>query len=302
MSARARLLTIGAAALAAAGCGQSGSAGYQEDWAPDTEIFLVAANDDGGRLALGEPVNITRRAGYDNQPKFLPDGSGFLYTVIADDQADTYRYVIGRDASERVTASTSSEFSPTPMPDGRTFSTVRLEADPAGFARLWKFPMNGRSPELILRDVTGLGYHTWVDEDTVALAIGEPARLELIDVTEGRSRVIMTGVGRCLQVDPVSGELAFVDKTDDAEWRISYLDLASGEITRSVAARDKSEDFAITPDGSIIMGEGRRLYRLASPDGEWDLLADWSAQLPGPISRISISPDGGFLAIVAAAS
>jgi hypothetical protein len=300
-SARARLATICAAALIAAGCGPSGDAVMEDEWAPDTDIFLVRADHAAGGLVLGDPVNITDRAGYDNQPKFLPDGSGFLYTSIVDDQADTYRYVIAEGGVTRVTASTSSEFSPTPMPDGQSFSTVRLEADPGGFARLWQFPMSGRSPQLILRDVTGLGYHTWVDEDTVALAIGEPARLELIDVPEGERRVIMTGVGRCLQVDPVSGELAFVDKSDDAAWRISYLDLATGAITRSVPARDKSEDFAISTDGSIIMGEGTRLYRLATPDGDWDLLADWSDSLPGPISRISISPAGDYLAIVVAA-
>jgi hypothetical protein len=300
-SARTRLATICASALIAAGCGPSGDAVMEDERAPDTDIFLVRADHAAGGLVLGEPVNITDRAGYDNQPKFLPDGSGFLYTSIVDEQADTYRYVIAEGGTTRVTASTSSEFSPTPMPDGQSFSTVRLEADPGGFARLWQFPMSGRSPQLILRDVTGLGYHTWVDEDTVALAIGEPARLELIDVPEGARRVIMTGVGRCLQVDPVSGELAFVDKSDDDAWRISYLDLASGAITRSVPARDKSEDFAISTDGSIIMGEGTRLYRLASPDGDWDLVADWSDSLPGPISRISISPAGDYLAIVVAA-
>lgn len=291
----------GAAALIATGCGPSGGMSG-EDGPPDTDIFLVAAEGGRGGLALGEPVNITQRRGYDNQPKFLPDGSGLLYTVIADEQADTYRYVIDEGRSERVTASTSSEFSPTPMPDGRSFSTVRLEAEPGGFARLWRFPMSGRSPELILRDVTGLGYHTWVDADTVALAIGEPARLELIDVGagEGQRRVVATEVGRCLQVDPVTGELAFLDKSAE-QWRIRYLDLGSGEITRSVPARDQSEDFAIGADGSVVMGEGRRLYRLATPDGEWELLADWSARLPGPISRISISPDGRYLAIVAAA-
>jgi hypothetical protein len=301
-SARARQAAVGALALAMAACGPSGESMSGDEWMPDTDIFLVSAREGAAGPVLGAPVNITRRAGYDNQPQFLPDGSGFLYTVYQDEQADTYRYVIAEERSLRVTASTSSEYSPTPMPDGTSFSTVRLESDPGGFARLWQFPMSGRSPRLILRDVTGLGYHTWIDQNTVALAIGEPARLELIDVARGERRVVATGIGRCLQVDPVTGELAYLDKSEPSAWRIRYLDLATGEVTRSVAAREESEDFAIARDGAVIMGEGQRLYRLSRPDAGWDLLADWSGQLPGPITRISISPDGGYLAIVAAAS
>jgi Tol biopolymer transport system component len=308
MSTRARLALAGAVALTLAACGRSEQM-TADARMPDTDIFLVETNGEAGDFRLGEPVNITRRPGYDNQPKFLPDGSGFLYTVFADDQADTYRYVIRDGRSVRVTASTSWEFSPTPMRDGRSFSTVRQESeqDAGGFARLWQFPMNGRSPRLILRDVTGLGYHTWVDEKTVALALGAddagtPARLELVDVTGGARRVVATQVGRCLQVDPVSGDLAYLDKSADDVWTIRYLDLNTGEITRSVPARSRSEDFAISHDGAVIMGEGRRLYRLATPDSEWALIADWSTTLPGEITRISISPDGGYLAVVASTS
>ena len=298
---------VGVVALAVAGCGRSGGMSAEE-WTPDTDIFLVAALGDDGEFSLGDPVNITRRPGYDNQPNFLPDGTGFLYTVIEDRQADTYRYLIRDGRSERVTASESSEFSPTPMPDGRSFSTVRGESprDSAGFSRLWQFPMSGRSPRLILRDVTGLNYHTWVDEQTVALALGaddsgEPSRLELVDVTVGHRRLVASKVGRCLQMDPVSGQLAFLDKSDAEDWRIRYLDLDTGEITRSVSARPDSQDFAIGQDGSVIMGEGRRLYRLRDTDSDWDMVADWSSQLPGPITRVSISPNGDYLAIVAVA-
>ena len=59
--------------------------------APDTDIFLVDTRQDGDLIILGDPVNVTDRPGYDNQPSFLPDGSGFLYSAITDRQADTYR-------------------------------------------------------------------------------------------------------------------------------------------------------------------------------------------------------------------
>ncbi len=267
---------------------------------PDTDIFLVDTSVDGGDLVFGEPVNVTRRPGYDNQPYFLLDGSGFLYSVVTDRQADTYRYDIAAGESTRVTASTASEYSPTPMLDGVSFSTVRRESE---FARLWRFPMNGRSPSLLVRDVIGLGYHTWIDDETVAFSIGgEPSELRIVDIPTGKERVVATNIGRCLQRVPGSGELAYVDTSDGQRWWIRYLDLATGENTLSIPARSDNQDFAIGSDGSILMGEGQRLYRIQPGASDWELVADWSFQLDGDITRISISPTGQHMAIVVGAT
>ena len=50
---------------------------------PGTDIWLatMTINPDG-MPTLGELANITGRPGYDNQPHFWPDGSGFWFTVV----------------------------------------------------------------------------------------------------------------------------------------------------------------------------------------------------------------------------
>ena len=268
--------------------------------APDTDIFLVDTRHDGDLIILGDPVNVTDRPGYDNQPSFLPDGSGFLYSAITDRQADTYRYDIAMGESVRVTASTESEYSPIPMSDGRSFSTVRMESE---FARLWRFPMNGRSPQLLVRDVVGLGYHTWVDEETVAFSINsEPSELKLVNVTTGQERIIARDVGRCLQLVPGATALAYVDTSDSNSFWIRFMDLDTGMNTLSVPARADNQDFAIRSDGSILMGEGQKLYRIQPGATDWELVADWGNQLEGNISRISISPTDTHMAIVVGAT
>jgi hypothetical protein len=296
-----RNLSICIAIFLLAGVGAcSRQTGSEAEVTPDTDIFLVDTRLDGDSIILGDPVNVTRRPGYDNQPNFLPDGSGFLYSVITDQQADTYRYDIAAGESTRVTASTASEFSPTPMSDGKSFSTVRMEE---GFARLWRFPMNGRSPKLIVRDVVGLGYHTWIDDDTVAFSIsGDPSQLRLVNVTTGEERVVAEDIGRCLQRVPGSTELAYVDMSDPGHWLIRYMNTSTGEHSTSVPARAGSQDFAIRSDGSILMGDGPRLYRIQPGAADWELVADWSKQLGGNITRISISPTNEHMAIVVSAS
>jgi Tol biopolymer transport system component len=82
--------------------------------APNTDVFLAPLSRIGDSLIVGAAVNVTHRAGYHNQPSFLPDGSGFLYTAVGDDgQADIWRYDIASGRGSRVTATPESEYSAT---------------------------------------------------------------------------------------------------------------------------------------------------------------------------------------------
>src|SRR5690242_7351918 len=104
---------------------------------PGTDIWVADLTMHGGRATIGKPVNVTARPGYDNQPAFLPDGSGFLYTRIgADRQADIWRYDFATRAARAVTATRESEYSPTLMPKSGGISVVRVEQDST--QRLWR--------------------------------------------------------------------------------------------------------------------------------------------------------------------
>ena len=42
---------------------------------PATEVFVAALSVRDGKVSVGEPENISRSPGYDNQPFFAPDGA-----------------------------------------------------------------------------------------------------------------------------------------------------------------------------------------------------------------------------------
>jgi len=281
-----------------AGCdGPKDTEASMVDTVPEMDVYLVELSGDPDQPVFGEPRNVTARPGYDNQPVFLPDGSGFLYTAYVDDQADTYRYEIADGSIHRVTASTAGEWAPALTPDGAGFTISRNE--PEGFQRLWRFPMDGRSPKVVLRDITGAGYHTWVDDHTVALyLLPEPAELVLIDVRTEERRVVARDVGRCIQQVPGRREIAYLDKSDADAWLIRYLDLETMEFTRSLPALDEREDFAFAADGSILVGREGRVYRNRPGTDDWEVLADWEGRLPGGITRIALSPTGRHMAFV----
>lgn len=293
-----RLAAVVLLVAGTAACSQESPAWSPEQGGlPETDIYLAGLAQVREGLRLGAPRNVIRRPGYDNQPVFLPDGNAFLFTVYADDQADTYRYEIPGARIIRVTATPAGEWAPALTPDGLGFTISRAELE--GFQRLWRFPMDGRSPRVVLRDITGAGYHTWVDEHTVALFVsGEPPLLRLVDSRSEEGRTVATHIGRCLQTVPGTRTLAFVDKTDPGDWRIRYLDLDTMEDIGSIPARRGNEDFAILRDGSILMGEGPRMFRHRPDSTEWDLVADWSDMLEGEITRIAVSPLGNRIAFV----
>jgi len=71
---------------------------------PSTDVFVADLRHRDGRLAFESPLNITNRDGYDNQPYFLPDGDGLLFTSIRDGSLpDIYRYKLSDKSTAQMT-------------------------------------------------------------------------------------------------------------------------------------------------------------------------------------------------------
>jgi len=167
---------------------------------PASDIFIIDLKGEG-KLELGQPLKITSEAGYNNQPSFLPDGQSILYTSIRDKQADIYRYEIHGGATTQITNTPESEFSPMLMPDGKSISVVRVEAD--GTQRLWKFPLAGGEPSLILENIKPVGYHLWVDDYTLALFfLCKTKKFKLVYIRTGKAGVISETPGPHLRPGP----------------------------------------------------------------------------------------------------
>lgn len=263
-----------------------------------TDIWVAELLDSGRRLRVGTPVNVTDRPGYDNQPFFLPNGSGLLYTRIdIDGQTDIHVYDFERGRSLRLTRTIEAEFSPTPLAGGG-FAVVRVEEDSR--QRLWRFDDRGREPQLLLADVEPVGYMAWLDENRVAVfVLGEPPTLQLVDIRDGSAQELLRSVGRSLHPVPGEDMISVVHKVSDEEWNIVAFDGEGGEPILLAPALRPSEDFAWTADGQLIMGRGSKLYIRRPGEGqEWVELADLAAHGIEQISRVAVSPGNDRIAIV----
>ena len=267
-----------------------------------SDIFIVDIKNERGGMQFGQPLKFTTFVGYNNQPSFLPDGRSILYTSIRDKQADIYRYDLRSRATSQITNTAESEYSPTLMPDGKNISVVRVEAD--GTQRLWKFPLAGGQPSLILEHIKPVGYHLWIDDHTLALFIlgakGKPNTLQIVDTRTGKAETIAENPGRILRRIPHQNKFSFVHKISDREWTIKEFDLRTRTSASLTATLPGVEDYAWLPSGRLLMAKDSKLFSLVPLRGKnWEEIEDFSkAGLKG-ITRIAVSPKGDRMAIVA---
>ncbi|HEV2800896.1 MAG TPA: hypothetical protein VGW12_10390 [Pyrinomonadaceae bacterium] len=272
------------------------------------DIFVLDVTVAKGKLEFGRPSNITARAGYDNQPSFLPDGRSLLYTSQREgEQTDIYRYDFDTRQTTRLTATPEGEYSPTVMPGGKFFSVVRVEADKT--QRLWKFPLaavgGGGAPSLVLPNLKPVGYHLWLDRETLALFIlgreGQPNALQLAPTDNSFLDTIHVNIGRALHLVPRRAAFSFVHKISPDRWLIKIFDLKTKRSTTIAPTLPGSEDLTWTPDGRILSAQDAKLYQLdpSAPAPDWQLIADFSNDGLRQITRLALSPKADRLALVA---
>jgi Tol biopolymer transport system component len=261
---------------------------------PSTDIFIVPVDGED----VGEPRRVTDREGYDNQPQFLPDGRSLVYASQRGESTDIFRFDLDSGEELAVAKTPESEYSPTPIPGRKALSVVRDYGDLD--QQLWSFPLDGGDPQLLLPDVNPVGYHAWIDRESLILfVLGEPHTLQVAKVGPGPGKVLADSPGRALARMPGSGEMSFVDKSGD-EWWLTAIDPASGERRRLIAMPEGREDYAWAPDGAAWAGGESRLYRWHPAHEGWRLVADLGRHGIRGITRLAFSPDGGTLALVAA--
>ena len=291
--------------------------------APSTDIWLGRlARAADGTLTVRRLVNATDRDGYDNQPSFNPSGTAVYYTSAVD-STQTEIFHLGVEAGgsdgtpEQVTRTPgASEFSPTTIPGQDALSAIHEER---GAQYLWRYGTDGTELGPIFATVEPVGYHAWADERTAAMfVLGDPPTLQVGNALTGEVRTVAENPGRSIHRIPGTVAISFVRKVAEDEWWIERLDPATGETERIARTLPGREDYAWTPAGEILMGDGTALYAWTE-DGGWsevmgvapsgervqphssggpDPAAEGSSPAPGDISRIAVSPDGTTIAIV----
>ena len=274
---------------------------------PDCDIWLLNIKDSAGKISFSNPENITKRKGYDNQPAFSPDGKYILYSSQRDSggSTDIYKYDFKTKVISQFTKIPKSEYSPTFMSDGGHISAVVVEKDST--QRLWSFqlfpvgkPSDKKSIELrypycIMQNVKEIGYHCWINKDSVALnVLTKPAfTLQIANIHTQKTFVVADSIGRCMKMR--DGNLWYTTQAGHFQ---NVFEFSPKSKTSYIKGMIESEDYCFyknelwsCSDNTIVSGY------MNSKLGATEVVNLEQFGITKP-TRIAVSPDGKKLSVV----
>lgn len=275
---------------------------------PDAEVYLVPLTVRGDTVRPGVPANLTRRAGYDNQPVFASNNRAVFYTAnLGDGHTDIWRL----DLSTGITAPVrrtqpESEYSAAPiLGDSTSLAVIRVEADST--QRLWRLPLGSGAPSVILPDLKPVGYFAQPDDSTwVTFVLGSPATLQVTRTqrtgSTTPSHILARDIGRSLHRIPGTRFVSFVQKGAQP-WHVMRLDVNSNRIDTLVALPEGTEDVTWVDSTTLLTGQNTKLMQWTMGSGtarsSWREIGDFGFAHLARISRLAVSPNRQWLAMVA---
>jgi hypothetical protein len=113
---------------------------------------------------------------------------------------------------------------------------------------------------------------------------------------------VASGIGRSLHTIPATSLVSYVDKSADSWWVMS-LDPATGAKTQLVPTQGRSEDLAWLDGNTVWCSNGTQLLasnRVAGAFQNWEVVAELAPLGLSGASRLAVSRNGDWLALVAA--
>ena len=271
---------------------------------PGTDVFLVPLARAAGELRVGVPQNVTHRDGYDNQPSFSTRSDALFFTSNrGDGQTDIYRndFSNGLTTAVRKT-SPESEYSAMITRDSGALTVIRVEADST--QRLWRMPLDGSAAEVMFPSIKPVGYFAQTDDSTWALfvlanpATNTPVTLQIATTGHDGGRIVARNIGRSLHRIPGTKRVSYVQKSSTGWW-VMELDPTTGRSDTLVRTIEGSEDVAWVDSTTLLGGKDSQLFSWQRGTSGWKKVGDFDFARISAITRLAVSGNGAWLAMVA---
>lgn len=271
---------------------------------PGMDIYITPLSWVGGIPAIGEVVNATDRPGYDNQPAFTRDGTGFYFT--SGDSANTEIWRCSLDCSQRTRITDtpeSSEYSPRPTPAGGIISYIYQA--PGGYGgQVWYDDPEGGNARAASQAGPN-GYYAFNADMTrlAVFALEEPVALKVFGRFEDTEPVtVAENIGRALYAAPDHESVYFTLPREDGGFALHETDFTGEIVTHVFDMPGEAQDYAVfsLPDGrDAFFAVDQGVLMMRTRERPWHSVADLSVHGLGGITRLAVSPARTHLAIVA---
>ncbi len=234
----------------------------------NTDIYVcdILVSENG--INVTEPLNITHRKGYDNQPCFSNNGKFIYYSANYTGTNDIYCYELeGKRTLTITNTQATSEFSPMETADGNFVSCVFIEKDSVT-QRIWEIKLKNRKEKVFSKHNDSIGYYwpldnQWsqneymavngtvrkvqVERDYAVFVLGKTDNtntLRIITPTRkyAKEKVIDDSIGRCIRQIPDDLHLSYVKKTTAGNY-LKIYDLQKRKIISTFFLGKENEDY-----------------------------------------------------------
>lgn len=269
---------------------------------PNTQLYLLDYDlSPEGELTLDAPLWFSsfNPEGYNNQP-FYSNGWWYCSVRMKDSlQNDIYIGHPERGILRQLTATSNSEYSPTPIGPA-SFSTVRVEDN--GNQRLWVYHSGEEwRREVIMPELDNVGYHKWLNDTTAVLfLVSDPVSMQIAKTNGNLPRFITSRVGRCMEQD-VNGKVYFTQRMSDANpWYLKTWEPGDNRPATVIPCPPDAVDFVLLEDRYVLMSSREKLYLLniKNEDAAWKEVANFSKYNWPKVTRLAINDDNQLMLVV----
>jgi len=263
---------------------------------PETDLWLFKIRTEKDKMILGEGKNITSRKGYDNQPYFTPDGKNILYVSIREDnQADVYRYDLGKQQSFQLTKTKESEYSPNYTPDCKGISCVVVEADST--QRLWLYNLDGTVKRCYNEGIDSIGYYSWLSNDTLLYyKLTDPHSLRMYHENGKTDKWLCFHPTRTFKKMKGNNFIYGVKDSSQVQYRVYNPVIRRSD--EFAIHKSKSEDFIWSQGLGLLKSEGTQILRYDEKTKTWPVLFDFASSGIKKITRFALDDKNKSIVIV----
>lgn len=271
---------------------------------PSTDIHIAELDWQGGLPHAGTPINATKRPGYDNQPAFTADGTGFYFAAGDDERTDIWRCSLDCSERTRITDTPEAgEYSPRPTPSGGIIAYIYQPPGGYGGQVWYDDPDGGNARPASERGPNGYYAFNFDMTRLAVFALTDPVSLVVFGRFENTEEIVVAeDIGRALYAAPDHESLYFTLPREDGGFAVHATGFG-GEIPRHLFdLPGTTQDYAVFAmengmTGFVAVADGALHFRTEGTD--WQATTDLGAYGLTDISRLAVSPDRSRLAIVA---
>ena len=169
----------------------------------------------------------------------------------------------------------------------------------------YKYSYNNKEPEILIPNLN-VGYYVWFNKSIViTYVLGDNESIQVSNFKYKIKYPIAENIGRSLNKIPNSSstskdKISFISKSYDNP-EIYEIDPLNSESKYLIDPIEGSEDLTWTIDGAILMAKEDVIYKFhPGTDSSWKAISIESDFPIESITRLTVSPDGKRIAIVAA--